>query len=121
MEGGVGRDDRVSGAAAWPGQHLHRPKEGSMSPRWATVAGYALYFYAAERHRRPHVDVRQGAEHATVDVLTGEILAGELPPAVLRAVQELLEKYRGQAVRAFNETLEHRFPGPLDQTEEGDK
>ncbi len=37
-----------------------------MSPRWATVAGYGLYFYAAGRHRRPHVDVRKGEEHATV-------------------------------------------------------
>jgi hypothetical protein len=92
-----------------------------MSPRWATVAGYGLYFYAAERHRRPHVDVRRGGAHATLDVLTGEPLAGELPPAVLRAVQELLARYREEAVRAFNETLEHRFPGPLDQQEEGDR
>ncbi len=35
-------------------------REGwQMSPRWATVAGYGLYFYAAERHRRRHVDVLQ--------------------------------------------------------------
>ena len=66
-----------------------------------------------------HVDVRRGAEHATVDVLTGEVLAGELPPAVLRAVHELLAGYREEAVRAFNETLEHRFPGPLDQKKKG--
>ncbi len=85
-----------------------------MSPRWATVAGYGLYFYAAERHRRPHVDVRRGGEHATLDVLTGDVLAGELPPRVLRAVQELLSEHREEAVRAFNETLEHRFPGSLD-------
>ena len=75
----------------------------------------------AERHRRPHVDVRRGGAHATLDVLTGEPLAGELPPAVLRAVQELLARYREEAVRAFNETFEHRFPGPLDQQEEGDR
>ena len=76
-----------------------------MSPRWATVAGYGLYFYAAERHRRPHVDVRKGEEHATVDVLTGEVLAGNLPPRVLRAVQSLLANNREAAIFAFNETL----------------
>lgn len=85
-----------------------------MSPRWAKVAGYGLYFYAAERHRRPHVDVRRGGEHATVDVLTGEILAGELPPRVLRAVQELLSDHREAAIEAFNATLDHRFPGTLE-------
>ena len=84
-----------------------------MSPRWATVAGYGLYFYAAERHRRPHVDVRKGEEHATVDVLTGEVLAGQVPPRVLRAVQSLLADNREAAIFAFNETLEHRFPGTL--------
>lgn len=84
-----------------------------MSPRWTSVAGYGLYFYAAERHRRPHVDVRRGGEHATVDVLTGEVLAGELPPRVLRAVQSLLADHREAALHAFSETLEHRFPGTL--------
>lgn len=85
-----------------------------MSPRWATVAGYGLYFYAAERHRRPHVDVRRGTEHATVDVETGELLAGELPPRVLRGVRQLLAEHREEAVEAFRATLEHRFPGSLE-------
>lgn len=92
-----------------------------MSPRWATVAGYGLYFYAGERHRRPHVDVRRGGEHATLDILTGEVLAGELPPRVLRAVQALLADHREAALRAFNETLEHRLPGTLEaETEDTD-
>lgn len=86
-----------------------------MSSRWATVAGYGLYFYAAEGYRRPHVDVRLGSEHATLDVVTGEVLAGELPPKVLRAVQALLAEHREAAVHAFNETLEHRFPGSLEE------
>lgn len=93
-----------------------------MSPRWATVAGYGLYFYAAERHRRPHVDVRRGGEHATVDIATGEVLAGELPPRVLRAVQALLAEHREAALQAFSETLEHRFPGTLEaMTEDSDE
>lgn len=91
-----------------------------MSPRWASVAGYGLYFYAAERHRRPHVDVRRGGEHATVDVITGELLAGALPPRILRAVQALLADHREAAVAAFNATLEHRFPGTLDAEKEAE-
>ena len=86
-----------------------------MSPRRATVAGYGLYFYAAERHERPHVDVRRGGEHATIDLVTGEVLAGTLPPRVLRAVRELLTEHRDDALQAFMATLEHRFPGSLDE------
>lgn len=85
-----------------------------MSPRWATVAGYGLYFYAEERHQRPHVDVRRGSEHATLDVQTGELLAGELPPRVLKAVRALLAAHRDEAVEAFHATRAHRFPGTLD-------
>lgn len=85
-----------------------------MSPRWATVAGYGLYFYAEERHQRPHVDVRRGGEHATLDVETGEVLAGALPPRVLKAVRALLATHREQAVAAFEATRKHRFPGTLD-------
>ena len=84
-----------------------------MSPRWATVAGYGLYFYAEERHQRPHVDVRRGSEHATLDVLTGEVLAGELPPRVLKAVRALLASHRAEALEAFHATRSHRFPGSL--------
>jgi hypothetical protein len=90
-----------------------------MSPRWASVKGYGLYFYAAERHRRPHVDVRRGGEHATVDVVTGEVLAGALPPPVLKAVRKLLAANQDEALAAFQATLDHRFPGTLDvQTQE---
>ena len=77
-----------------------------MSPRWATVAGYTLYFYAQERHRRPHVDVRGPDGNASVDISTGEVLAGNLPPRVLRAVQGLLQRHRAEALEAFQAAFE---------------
>ena len=98
-------------AKGWIGERINEPAVGH-------CARYRLYCYAAERHRRPHVDVRRGGEHATLDVVTGEVLAGELPPRVLRAVQDLLEEHRHAALHAFNETLEHRFPGSLEASTE---
>jgi hypothetical protein len=60
-----------------------------------------------------HVDVRRGREGATVDLLTGEILAGSLPPQVLRQVRELLAEHRDEALQAFVDTLELREPRKL--------
>lgn len=92
-----------------------------MSPRWAEVAGYALYLYFDEPHLRPHIAVRQGRSRvATVDVQTGQLLAGELPPKALRAVQQLLATHRDEAIAAFERTLRHDFPGRLgDDGQEG--
>lgn len=86
-----------------------------MSPRWAEVAGYSLYLYFDEPHRRPHVAVRQGRTRvATVDLVTGELLAGALPPKALRAIQQLLADHRDAAIAAFEATVRHEFPGRLD-------
>lgn len=91
-----------------------------MSPQWANVMGYGLYFYYGERHRRPHVDVRRRGEHATLDIVTGEVLDGELPPRVLRAVRTLLREHQQEALAAFHAALEHRSPGRLEIQEDRD-
>ena len=89
-----------------------------MSPRWAEVSGYGLYFYAQELHRRPHVAVRGGEHRATLDVLTGEVLAGSLPPNVLRRVRNLLSEHREEALEAFADAIEHRIPRRLGERED---
>jgi len=74
-----------------------------------------------ERHQRPHVDVRGKASIATLDVVTGELLAGALPASGLRAVRALLARHQSLALEAFHRTLQHDFPGTLDQQLEGDE
>jgi hypothetical protein len=86
-----------------------------MSPRWASVGPCHLYFYAHERHRRPHVDVRGPGFDATLDVETGELLAGRMPPQLLAEVRRLLRRHRREALAAFEATLAHEFPGTLEE------
>jgi hypothetical protein len=59
-----------------------------------------------------------GTQGAVLDVTTGMVLSGRLPPRVIRAVRALLEEYREKAIFAFNETIEHRFPGALEAKKE---
>jgi hypothetical protein len=44
-----------------------------------------------------------------------QMLAGRLPPKVLREVQDLLSSHRSLATMAFHATLDHAFPGTLEK------
>ena len=92
-----------------------------MSPQWASIGSTKLYFYGAEPHRRPHVDVRGPGFNATLDVETGEVLAGRLPAKQLRQVRRLLEEHRELALEAFHRAFRHEFPGTLEQQLEDDQ
>ena len=85
-----------------------------MSPAWASNRGWSLYLYADEPHRVPHVQVRGAGFRASIRITDGAVLAGAAPPKVLREVRALLAQHRDLAVAAFHATLEHSFPGTLD-------
>ena len=53
--------------------------------------------------------------NASVDIDTGDLLAGDLPPRVRRAVQELLRAHRAEALEAFRAAFERR---PFDTLED---
>lgn len=81
-------------------------------PRWAKVAGHTLWFYYAEEHHRPHVAVR-GDHRATVDLATGAVLAGRLPPKLRRVVREFLREHRDEAYAAWRATQAGQPPGKI--------
>lgn len=101
-----------------------------MRPTWARRAGWSLHFYFSEPHQVPHVAVRSGEHRASIRISDGELLAGDLPPRVLREVQALLTAHRALAAEAFATTVAFDFPGTLEEmleratpdndTEEGD-
>jgi hypothetical protein len=71
-----------------------------------------VYVYFAD-HRRPHIQVRGPGIRANVDVRTGDILAGELPPKDLRKVREWLEPRRQALTAAFFSALRHESPDTI--------
>lgn len=92
-----------------------------MSPCWASVGALeAVLLRDGETPATARRRSRQGF-NATLDVVTGELLAGALPASGLRAVRALLARHQSLALEAFHRTLQHDFPGTLDQQLEGDE
>lgn len=84
-----------------------------MSPRWATVAGHTLWFYYREEHQRAHVAVR-GEHRATLDLESGEVLAGYLPVKLHRALRGFLAEHREDAWAAWRATRRGQPPRTLE-------
>lgn len=86
-----------------------------MTPAWARRGGWSLHFYFSEPHLVPHVAVRSGEHRASIRLFDGEVLAGELPPRVLREVRALLAEHQDLAADAFATTVASDFPGTLEE------
>ena len=77
-----------------------------MPPIWYDGDSFKLYFYTHEEHQRPHVAVRIGSRNvASVDIASGDVLVGTLPPKVHRRIRELLGQHRDTALNAFRAAL----------------
>lgn len=53
-----------------------------------------MYFFDTDRHHEPHFHVEYAEMDAVFAIDSGEILAGELPPAKRRLVQAWIEIHR---------------------------
>jgi hypothetical protein len=77
-----------------------------MPPIWYDGGSFKLYLYTHEEHQRPHVAVRIGTRNvASIDIETGDVLVGTLPPKVHKRIRELLREHLVTAVSAFMAAL----------------
>ena len=53
-----------------------------------------MYFFDTDRHHEPHFHVEYAEMEAVFAIDSGEILAGELPPAKRKLVQAWIEIHR---------------------------
>lgn len=55
-----------------------------------------MYPEAGERHNMPHFHVRYSGDRATLEIATGDVLAGSLPRPQVRLVQAWVELHRAE-------------------------
>lgn len=60
-----------------------------------------MYFQQAE-HNPPHIHAIYGEYMGAIDIRTGELLEGDLPPRALKLVQEWLKVNRNEILKIWN-------------------
>lgn len=71
-----------------------------------------MYFQQAE-HNPPHIHALYGEDMAAVDIQTGEILEGHLPPKALSMVREWAALHKEDLLRIW-EMQEFKSLSPLE-------
>ncbi len=73
-----------------------------------------LYFYDDERHKQPHIHAKYQGQDASVSIVAGEVLAGEIPQAKLRLVQAWIEIHRDALLADWELAVSGQTPFPID-------
>jgi hypothetical protein len=81
-------------AAAWLWGRMR--KKGYSMPTISMFYGILIlmYFYDNKKHSRSHIHAEYGEYNAVMDIETGDVLDGSLPPAKLKLVQAWIEIHR---------------------------
>ena len=71
-----------------------------------------MYFQQAE-HNPPHIHALYGEDMAAIDIQTGEVLEGHLPPKALAMVREWAAIHKNDLMHMW-ETQEFKSLSPLE-------
>ncbi len=71
-----------------------------------------MYFQQAE-HNPPHIHALYSEDMAAIEIQTGEVLEGHLPPKALSMVREWIKMHKNELLHIW-ETQEFRALSPLE-------
>ena len=83
------------------------------SPVVQILRDYYLQYFQQTEHNPPHIHAPYGEDRAAVDIQTGEVLEGHLPPKVLALVREWVEIHKNDILHIW-ETQEFKPLSPLE-------
>lgn len=73
-----------------------------------------LYFFDNQKHRMPHFHARYQGQQASISILDGEVLEGEIPPAKMKLVQAWLEIHREDLMADWELVVNGQPPFPIE-------
>jgi hypothetical protein len=84
-----------------------------MSPELARFEGMSVVAYPAD-HPKPHVHVVYGEYVVVIEIRSGAVRDGSLPPAKLKRVQRWVGERREELLAAWNNLRSGRNPGKIE-------
>ncbi len=73
-----------------------------------------LYFFDDERHKIPHIHARFQGQDASISILDGELLAGQIPLPKMRLVQAWIEIHREALMADWDLAANGEPPFPIE-------
>lgn len=70
-----------------------------------------MYFQQSE-HNPPHIHAIYNEHSATINIQTGELIEGNLPPRALKLIQEWLQLHKTELLKIWN-TQQFKNISPL--------
>lgn len=61
-------------------------------------------------HNPPHIHVQYGEYEASVEIRTGKLMQGKLPPRLYKLLRAWLRLRRGDVMAAWQEAKKHKMP-----------
>ena len=82
-------------------------------PRLSAFYGIVIYLYVRD-HGVAHFHARHGDDEAAIDIATGAVLGGGLPPRPMKLVRTWTELHRSELLEAWRKASEGEPPGTIE-------
>lgn len=76
-------------------------------PTIAEFYGIKIYIFYDD-HAEPHFHAYYGEDEGEISVKTGKLMAGKLPPRVIRLVKEWMKEHKEELAENWKLAEEHR-------------
>jgi len=80
-------------------------------PSIAEFFGITIYMYHAHgKHKSAYFHARYQGSDVSIEITSGKVLAGNLPPKVLKLIIEWRERHKGELLKNWELIKQHELP-----------
>ena len=73
-----------------------------------------LFFFDNDKHQLPHIHVRYAEFNASIEIETGEVIAGDFPRRQIKLVQAWVEIHKDELMANWSLAVEGNSPFKID-------
>ena len=82
-------------------------------PRISVFYGIVIEMYFGD-HPPPHFHAHYSGDSAKIEIASGDVIAGSLPPRALRLVREWIKEHRDELEANWERAVSYEKPQPIE-------